>query len=497
MNHRQRQHKTVTDSAPRRAEDDPYGRWPSTLDAATPRHPASFGERLREARRRTGLTQEELCLRSGLGVRTVGDLERDRISRPHRRTIDALVGALDLQGTEREAFRAAARAGRQPPTRPVPPSRAVTWSLPPDLGDFVGRGAEWNQLLAYLGDPDDDTRRASRPVVVYGPPGAGKTCFAVHAGYRLTERFPDGQIFVDLHGLDPQRRDCNEVLGLLLRNLDLPESQLPPSVEQRSAMLRALTRDRAMLFVLDNAADEAQVRPLLTDSQRSMVIVTSRRTLAGLDAGCRISVGGLDLAESMTLLGLIAGPNRVAAQRTEAAEVARLCGYLPLTLRIAGNRLAVRPQWAVGDLARRLGDDRCRLSQLVAGDLAVRPILEMSYQQLSLTAQRMFRRLSLAPGGIASVAVAAMLMESDQDQAELVLEELVDASMITSTWSTSRYQLHEPLRLLAREMLYAQEPVNVVARLAAQLAGSGFTSAVTLFHLLLFPSPDSLDQSGA
>ncbi|MFI6758086.1 helix-turn-helix domain-containing protein [Micromonospora sp. NPDC050417] len=487
----------MTESAPRRAEGGPSSRWQFMREPGTPRHPVSLGELLRETRRRTGLTQEELCLRSGLGVRTVGDLERDRITRPHRRTVDALVNALNLQGTEREAFRAAARRTQGPPPRPASPGRVIAWSLPPDLGDFTGRHTEWDRLSDYVGGSEDGTRRSTRPVVVYGPPGAGKTCFAVHAGHRLAERFPDGQIFVDLHGLAPQRRDCNEVLGLLLRNLDVPEAQLPPSAEQRTALFRALTRDQAMLFVLDNAADEAQVRPLLTDSERSMVVVTSRRTLAGLDAGCRISVGSLDLSESIMLLGLIAGPNRVAAQRSEAAEVARLCGYLPLTLRIAGNRLAVRPQWSVGDLARRLADDRCRLSRLVAGDLAVRPVLEMSYRQLSLTAQRLFRRLALAPGGIASVAVAAMLMESDQNNAELVLEELVDASMITSAWSASRYQLHDPLRLLAQEMLYAQEPVHIIARLAAQLAGPGLSSAATLFHLLLFPLPASSDQFGA
>lgn len=448
----------------------------------------NFGELLREARLRAGLTQEELSLRSDLGVRTVGDLERDRITRPHRRTVDALVVALGLEGPECDAFRMAARPARSSRPRPAATGqrsggcRAAAWSLPADLGDFVGRQADLEGLLAWVGTVDDPAHRYRGPVIISGAPGVGKTCFAVRAGYRLAERFPDGQVFVDLRGLDPGRRDPHETLGVLLRNLDVPEAKLPPSVEQRAALFRALVRDRAMLFVLDDAADEAQVRPLMTGSDRTLVIVTSRRTLAGLDTGYRVQLGGFEPGESLALLGLIAGWHRVATQPGEANEVAQLCGHLPLMLRIAGNRLAVRPQWTIGDLASLLRDERCRLSRLVAGDLAARPALEKSYRQLSQAAQRLFRRLALAPGGVASVPVAALLMESDQDSAELVLEELVDASLLTPTSSACRYWLCDPLRLLARELLYAQEQLALVRRLFAHVTALRVGPAISSSH---------------
>lgn len=440
----------------------------------------TFGRLLRETRLHAGLTQEELSLRSGLGVRTVGDLERDRIARPHRRTVDALVGALDLRGAKAEAFRAVARPVREPRTGAdetrSQPDRAESWGLPADLSDFVGREADLDRLLLWA---ERTTDLGSAPVLISGPPGVGKTCFAVHAGHRLAEHFPDGQVFVDLQGLGPRPRQPHETLGLLLTGLGVPEAELPTSVEHRTGLFRALSRDRALLVVLDNVADEAQIRPLLTGEGRARFVVTSRHTLAGLHAGQRIPLSRFKRGEALTLLGLISGWHRLVDQPDEATQVARFCGHLPLTLRIAGNRMAVRPQWAFGDLAWRLRNERTRLSRLVAGDLAIRPVLESSYRLLSRDAQRLFRRLALTSDGIASVPVAATLLESDPDRAEQTVEELVDASLLAPTSSPSRYRLEDPLRLLAEELLQVQERVTFVPRLLNRLVTTPEQSAVS------------------
>ncbi|MFJ6199214.1 hypothetical protein [Micromonospora sp. NPDC092111] len=360
------------------------------------------------------------------------------------------------------------------------------WGLPADLTDFVGRQAELDRLLSWA---DRVVDLGYPPVIISGGPGMGKTSFAVHAGHRLAARFPDGQIFVDLRGAKP-----HETLGTLLCALGVPEGELPSSLEQRTGLFRVLARDRSVLFVLDNAEDEAQVRPLLAGGGRSLFILASRRTLAGLDAGRRIPLARFGREESLTLLGLIAGWHRVDAQPREATEVARACGRLPLALRIAGNRLAVRPGWAFRDLAHRLRDERTRLSWLVAGDLAMRPALRTSYDRLGPTAQRLFRRLSIAPDGIATVPVAAALLEPDGDCAELVLEELVDASLLASTPSPDRYRLEGPLRLLAHELLHQQEPVSLVFRLFAEMGatapfgGAAVTSAPRSSSPSLLPS---------
>jgi transcriptional regulator with XRE-family HTH domain len=425
----------------------------------------NLGVVLREARRRAGMTQEELSARSRLGIRTVSDLERDRIARPHRRTVDALINALGLEGAEAQAFRAAARpahAARPPAQTPVISKRPP---LPAAPADFLGREAELEQLLTWVGYTAD---LGHDPVIVSGAPGAGKTSFAVHAGHRLAEMFADGQIFVGLRGLEQVPRDPHEVLGVLLGLLDVPGDHLPRTLEARVGLFRSLIRNRSVLLILDDAAGEQQVRPLLPGGGSSMVIVTARNTLAGLDAGRRFTLGRLGRSESLRMIGQIAGWHRLAAEPPASLELAELCGRLPLALRVAGNRLAVRPQWTIADLTQLLRDERTRLSQLVSGDLSVRSVLLSSYALLDTTSRRMFRRLALMNGTTITAPVAATLIGSDVDVTGQVLERLADASLLEALPSCC-YRMAEPLTLLAQELLSRHDEPAEILRLFAAL----------------------------
>ncbi|MBW4719870.1 XRE family transcriptional regulator [Saccharothrix obliqua] len=427
----------------------------------------TFGDLLRAHRRRARLTQEELADGSGVSVRAISDMERGRARGPQRRTVEALAGVLALAPAELDALAAAAKRGRarrQPEVAPC--------ALPPDVSDLTGR----DHALAALGEVVAGPG-ATSVVVVHGPPGAGKTSLAVRAGYRFGPRFADGCFFFDLRGMDTRPVHPAEVVHRVLLALGV---QRPPGSEaERSDLYRELLRTRSTMLVLDNAADEAQVRPLLATGRGSLVLVTSRQVLGGLAAVARLGLDVLDRDASVALLGAIAGPARVAAERGAAQEVARLCGHLPLALRIAGNRLAGRPKWTVGHLAGQLADERRRLTALTSGDLQVRTAFEMSYRQLAAKAASLFRRLSVVPGATFTPDLAAVVAGVDRHEAEDTLEELVDASLLDTAETPGRYAFHDLIRVFAGERLVDEEPDHddTRRRLVSWLIGTAVAAA--------------------
>ncbi|MCS7484046.1 tetratricopeptide repeat protein [Umezawaea endophytica] len=412
----------------------------------------TFGDLLRTHRVRSALTQEELAAGSGVSVRAISDMERGRAKGPQRRTVEALARVLGLDGAELRELVDTAKAGRMRHQAPAAP-----WALPPDVPDLTGRAAELRRLEQVAGGG-----RATEVVVVHGPPGAGKTTLVVHAAYRLAERFPDGCLFVNLRGMDARPVPPGEVMHKVLRTLGIPEERIPAVEEERASLYRAELRGRSTALVLDNAADEAQVRPLLATGSSSLVLVTSRQTLGGLEVGARLALDVLSGAESVWLLGAIAGVERIYAEQADAERVAELCGRLPLALRIAGNRLASRPRWTVAHLAEQLGDEGRRLSALTSGDLRVRAAFLMSYQHLNERAALVFRRMSLAPGGDVTPSLVAVAAGIAEDAAEETLEELVDASLVEVSATAGRYVCHDLLRVFARERLAADESPAVL-----------------------------------
>ncbi|MEU9858470.1 helix-turn-helix domain-containing protein [Streptomyces sp. NPDC047974] len=410
----------------------------------------SFGVVLRGLRQHGRLTMEELAEASGVSVRAIGDMERGRSLVPQRRTVVALAEGLGLTDDEREALLATARAAR--PTRAV--AVAGTVVPPRSVGDFTGREPELALLRAAA---DRVPAGGGAPVwVLSGPPGCGKTTLALKAAAELAERFPDGCFVVDLHGVDGPV-DTGEALVKLLKALGVPDRRLAQEDQQgRAGLLRALLDDRRCLVVLDNARDEGQVRALLPAGGWSLVLVTSRRPLTGLEDVDRLPLSQMTQEEAVDLLRRILGEERADAEAAAVARVAELCGRLPLALRVAANWLTVRSGWTVAHLVRRLADEERRLGALAAGDVRVEAAFELSYRQLTAQAARMLRLLSLVPGPDMTAAYGAALTATDVFAAEDVMEELVEAGLLQATF-TGRYQVHDLLRLFARARLSREE----------------------------------------
>jgi DNA-binding SARP family transcriptional activator/tetratricopeptide (TPR) repeat protein len=345
---------------------------------------------------------------------------------------------------------------------------AVPAQLPADVAGFTGRERELAALLARLPASSPNGQAGTVAITaINGTAGIGKSALAIHAAHRLAVRFPDGQLYVNLQGATAGLEPLTplEVLGRFLRALGVDGADVPAEAEEAAARFRSEVADRRLLVVLDNARDAAQVAPLLPASPGCGVLVTSRRTLSALDGITPLGLDALTPAEAVTLLGRLAGPQRVAAAPEAAAQVARWCGYRPLALRIAGARLAARPAWPVQELATRLADGQRRLDELeLAAEIGVRASIAVSIDELfssrdpvDRAAASTFGLLGMLDGPDVGVAVAARLLDAPEPAAERMLERLVDAQLL-ETPAPGRYRMHDLLRLYARERAAQQHP---------------------------------------
>lgn len=343
--------------------------------------------------------------------------------------------------------------------------------LPMNVIDFAGRDDHVAELLDRLGD------RSAVPVsVITGMGGIGKTALALQVAHRVARRFPGGQLYVDLRGTHEEAQaDPGQVLGRFLVALGVPGSSLPETIEERAAVYRSRVAHRAVLVVLDNAASERQIRPLLPGVPGCAVLVTSRARLSGLEGAWRVDLGVLREHEAVSLLTQMIGQGRVAAQPADAIELVRLCDQMPLAVRIAGARLAARPERPIAWLVGRLRDERGRLNQLVVGDRAVRASLALSYVGLSPLAQRAFRLLGLLNVPDFAGWVPAALLDHPQDEGEALLDELVDAQLVTlsglDTAGQARYRCHDLVRLYARERAETEEDLPALRLAIARALG--------------------------
>lgn len=438
-----------------------------------------FGQLLLRHRRAAGMTQEDLAEASGVSVRALRDLERGRAQAAQRRSAEALADALGLGGQERDQFLSTARDGRRRSPRPRP----VTAALPPALPDLVGRERDLRRLCA-------EAIAGAATIAVVGRPGVGKTALAVSAAHGLRAQFPDGCFAVDLRGMDDQPVSPRAALDRLLRALGVPPSEIPASEADQSDLYRTVLDGRRVLVLLDNAADEAQVRPLLAAAPGCLTLVTCRRTLAGLEAARWLWLEPLADAAAVELLATIAGQERVRTEPEAAAELVELCESLPLAVRIAGNRLATRPHWSLAYLLGQLRDERTRLSSLSAGDLQVRSAFEMSYRRLSPGARLVFRRLAALPGADFGAELAQVATRLSEPGVHLHLDELADASLLQVTPVEGRYQFHDLLRLFATERWEAEEKPEERERVTHDVLDHLLTVASSA-GMVFFPESDS------
>ena len=446
------------------------------LEAAHPGPEVRLGTALRRAREGSGVSLRGLARRLHRAHSTLVEYERGHRLAPievieaYEAELGVPAGTLvALHERARLEIYGADRSHRR--TYVLKPGLDTPHQLPPNIAHFTGRAGELNKLRALVAQR---TPRTVLTLVIAGAPGMGKTALAVHLAHELAPDFPDAQLYVNLHGYEPAQR-----LGPP-RAVELGEAVLVQQVQGRArergapdeegvehhaqrvqvAARRGLLAGRRVLLVLDNASSPDQVRPLLPASPSCVVLITSRDLLAGMVAAEGAQLLILDVlasGEALELLGRSAGAKRVRAEPEAAAEVVRLCGYLPLAVRIAGARLAIRPTMRLATLVERLSDERSRLAELSAGDVGVRASFAFSYQALSPDSARMFRRLGLVPGPDFACGVAAALTEQNPQAAESDLETLVDTHLLDIAPAPGRYRLHDLLRLYARERAQAEE----------------------------------------
>jgi DNA-binding SARP family transcriptional activator/tetratricopeptide (TPR) repeat protein len=338
------------------------------------------------------------------------------------------------------------------PTASGTPARGAPQRLPTDTGMFTGRDSELTQLL-------DLGRRAAEgqgTVVISaidGMAGIGKTALAVHAAHLLASRFGDGQLFMDLHGYTEgyPPRTADQVLETFLRALGVPPHQIPQDTEERAALYRDRLAGTRTLIVLDNAADEAQVRPLIPGRANCLILVTSRRKLRALDDAHSLALDVLPGPEAAGLFRRITGPARAAADDPALAEVTELCGRLPLAVRIAAALLRSRPAWTSSHLLGKLCVTGSRLDAFADGDRNLAALFDLSLQALDDGQRRLYRYLGLIPCLETDALAAAALLGTDPNRADELLQGLVDHNLLQES-AASRYRMHDLIRTHARSL---------------------------------------------
>jgi tetratricopeptide (TPR) repeat protein/transcriptional regulator with XRE-family HTH domain len=443
-----------------------------------------FGERLRDARRSAGMSQEKLAERTGLSVRAIRNLERGHTDRPYSHTVRVLMDALRMADPDA--------------VEPLPPDGGrpgVPRQLPAGIRHFVGRARELRMLTELL---DEAATGSSQGVsVLDGMAGVGKTALAVHWARRVADRFPDGQLYVNLRGFDPTGTTLTPARAIrqFLGALDVPAQRVPADLDAQAALYRTLLADRRILLLLDNARDADQVRPLLPGAPGSLVVVTSRNQLTPLIATEDAQPITLDLLtadEAWELFAHRLGVTRVVSEPDAVAAVIDSCARLPLALSVVAARAAIRPDRPLAALAGELAGTNTSLDALSAGDSTtdMRTVFSWSYHALSPAAARLFRLLGLHPGPDTSAPAAASLAGLVPDRIDPLLAELIRANLIVEH-RPDRYTLHDLLRAYAVDLAVTHDP-DAERLAAARRVLDHYLHTAHAAEGLLYPAQEDL-----
>lgn len=377
----------------------------------------------------TGRQAEALAIYAGL---------RDRLA-------DEL--GVDPSSILQEAFMDVLRRRSEAAATKVP-ELGVPRQLPAGPQLLVGRDRQMDDLVDHLMRPS----HLPRVALISGPAGVGKTALALSAAQRVASRYPDGQLYADLHaGSGEAAISTSSVLTRFLRALGTPPSRSGSTVEESSALLRSELARRSVLLVLDNVADASQVLALLPGSGGSDLLVTSRRRLPEVTTTHAVELTAVGPRASRSLIAAVVGLDRVEAEPGAVDELVSACGGLPLALRIVASRLASRPMWSIAIMARRLRDENGRLAEMSVGEVSVVATLQEAYADLSDRARSVLSACATHPGQDIDAELTAVLLGADQAEAEGGLEELLDASIMVQH-AEGRYQMHDLVRLFAQRL---------------------------------------------
>jgi len=435
--------------------------------------------RLEEERFAARIAHVRLELRRGRSGDLVSDLEQLIAENPlHQEPVELLMRALHGSGQSARALevyrqarqRLVDEAGTEPgralrdlqrriladdldePADQAPPPRRPN-NLHRALADFVGRQTEIEELVAAFESP---LSGALGVLTIDGMPGVGKSSLALHLAHRLTGSYPDAQLHVDLsaHGTrDPL--DPSAVLARLLQRIGVSHAEIPATLEDRADLWRTRLADRRVLLLLDDAAGHEQVRYLLPGTSPSLVIITSRRRLTGLDGARACSLRPMPASDGVSLLRAIVDPAQLDDEDA-VRRVVRLCGGLPLAIRLAATRLRARPSRTVRDLAVQLDRTSDLLGEFQEDDRSVRVSFELSYRDLRSPQRRAFRLLSLYPGDEFTIHATAAVLREPIEGTVQTIDRLLDNHLLEEN-SRGRYRFHDLLRGYARERAEAED----------------------------------------
>ena len=422
-----------------------------------------FADMLRDLRKQAGWTQEELARAAAIRTATVSVLESGRTVKPHPYTIEKIADALRLDGKDRTEFMRLGRGHVLDPATTASPA-AATRTLPRDTRAFTGRARELARLMEFV--RHSAASGVGVPVVaIGGMAGVGKTALAVHAGHELANVFPDGQIFLRLNGHTPglQPTTPMDALESLLRLTDAIE--IPTRLEDRESEWRRRLAGKRVLLVLDDAVDSDQVRPLLPGTPGSLVLVTSRLRLKGLDDAYVVDLGEMPTVDAADLLVRVAGRPGLRPDSGPVREIARLCAHLPQAMSLLASQLRHDPRLGAATLASRLAAARHRadLMRDEKQQPAITAAFDMSYRELTGQQRRTFRLLGLHPGADIDLHAAAALLGADSEIARRDVEALYDRHLLAQP-TAGRYRFHDLIREYAQALAKKEpEPLQQTA----------------------------------